>query len=260
MLSILTDSLARSSIKHLRVNSRCLIGLLWKQLGQFERGSSAERRVRAWLGSTASSLDVDMVLAPARVFATFTRRHRCAGIEPCLLPPFKINESTPGLQNSVLGVSEKQVSWFPKGFLVSKRLWAEARFGNQGTSHRSRERTRSVWLSLRNNTVSQCAPFPGERWFSSTSIRDRILTPGTTLTLSDRFTRVSDLTEAIKIAWPTHERDVDVDYIVLATGIGVQLSTFVVLQSTQSGGTFSTLVLRHSVVLVLGYSYSVVLS
>ena len=69
-----------------------------------------------------------------------------------------------------------------------------------------------------------------------------------------------DLTEAIKIAWPTHERDVDVDYIVLATGIGVQLSTLVVLQSTQSGGTFSTLVLRHSVVLVLGYSYSVVLS
>ena len=32
------------------------------------------------------------------------------------------------------------------------------------------------------------------------------------------------------------------------------------LVSTQSGGTFSTLVLRHSVVLVLGYSYSVVLS
>ena len=42
--------------------------------------------------------------------------------------------------------------------------------------------------------------------------------------------------------------------------LGVQLSTLVVLQSTQSGGTFSTLVLRHSVVLVLGYSYSVVLS
>ena len=43
-------------------------------------------------------------------------------------------------------------------------------------------------------------------------------------------------------------------------GAGVQLSTLVVLPSTQSGGTFSTLVLRHSVVLVLGYSYSVVLS
>ena len=42
--------------------------------------------------------------------------------------------------------------------------------------------------------------------------------------------------------------------------VGVQLSTLVVLQSTQSAGTFSTLVLRHSVVLVLGYSYSVVLS
>ena len=41
-------------------------------------------------------------------------------------------------------------------------------------------------------------------------------------------------------------------------GVGVQLSTLVVLQSTQSGGTVSTLVLRHSVVLVLGYSYSVV--
>ena len=38
--------------------------------------------------------------------------------------------------------------------------------------------------------------------------------------------------------------------------------TLVLLQSTQSGGTlnFSTLVLRHSVVLVPGYSYSVVLS
>ena len=42
--------------------------------------------------------------------------------------------------------------------------------------------------------------------------------------------------------------------------LGVQLSTLVVMQSTQSGGTFSTLVLRRSVVLVLGYSYSVVLS
>ena len=41
---------------------------------------------------------------------------------------------------------------------------------------------------------------------------------------------------------------------------GLQLSTLVVLQSTQSGGTFSTLVLRHSGVLVLGYSYSLVLS
>ena len=42
--------------------------------------------------------------------------------------------------------------------------------------------------------------------------------------------------------------------------LGLQLSTLVVLQSTQSGGTFSTLVLGHSVDLVLGYSYSVVLS
>ena len=42
--------------------------------------------------------------------------------------------------------------------------------------------------------------------------------------------------------------------------LGAQLSTLVVLQSTQSGGTFGTLVLRHSVVLVLGYSYSAVLS
>ena len=42
--------------------------------------------------------------------------------------------------------------------------------------------------------------------------------------------------------------------------VGVQLSTLVVMQSTQSEGTFSTLVLRHSVVLVLGCSYSVVLS
>ena len=40
--------------------------------------------------------------------------------------------------------------------------------------------------------------------------------------------------------------------------LGVQLSTLVVLQSTgtvrNQGGIFSTLVLRHSVVLVLGYS------
>ena len=42
--------------------------------------------------------------------------------------------------------------------------------------------------------------------------------------------------------------------------VGLQRSTLVVLQSTQSGGTLRTLVLGHSVVLVLVYSYSVVLS
>ena len=40
----------------------------------------------------------------------------------------------------------------------------------------------------------------------------------------------------------------------------VQLSTLIVLQRTQTGGYTEYLVLRHSVVLVLGYSYSVVLS
>ena len=56
------------------------------------------------------------------------------------------------------------------------------------------------------------------------------------------------------------EKKIPMWYKGHAPGLGLQLSTLVVLQSTQSGGTFSTLVLRHSVVLVLGYSYSVVLS